>query len=155
MSEQNNNGLLFSVEQRAKDDQLFRTVLEKLVSSTSQELTGYLQKDSHLQIILKLVDNGHNLFLEEADGSRLLCDRTLFKSINDREGLLANIDKRGMATLGAFMQVHDVTGQGRFLDIFKALPGSWGQKKMSRHQLINFIEEVPECLQTADMVHWP
>jgi hypothetical protein len=98
--------------------------------------------------ILRLISDGHTLILPASDGSRLICDaKDTFKSGIDYDFIAWGVNKPGIATPAAPIQLHEVIDDGKFVDIFRSLPGKWSQKWLSQNQVIDFCTTLPEWVE--------
>jgi len=93
---------------------------------------------------LCLISSGQDLILKALDGRRLICEsEEIFGSFISKNYISWGINKPGLATPETPVQVHEIIGDGTFLDIFQALPGTWDQKWLSQDQVIEFCERLP------------
>lgn len=98
--------------------------------------------------ILHLISGDSTLIIEALDGSRLICQsKKTFKSFIDVHFVNWGINKPGVATPRTPVQVREIVGDGTFIDIFRALPGTWNQKWISQAQVIYFCSFLSGWLQ--------
>lgn len=106
------------------------------------------KRQSSKQPILNLISGGHSLVLKALDGKRLICKSgKTFRSGIDGDFVKWGIAKPGIATPATPAQVHEMVGNGTFMDIFRSLPGTWNQKWLSQNQVIEFCETLPDWLR--------
>lgn len=154
MNAQNNTGLGLiktTIERVQNEKSLFNSALKKLINSTEEELDNFLKMKIKLkpqQGILLLISGGKSLKLKALDGSRRICkSKKTFKSFIDGDFENWGINKKGVATPETPVQVHEMVGDGTFVDIFRSLPGTWNQKWVSQDQVIEFCESLPDWLR--------
>lgn len=107
-------------------------------------------RNSHLKPkgILRLGSGDYVLTIEALDGSRFICQsKKTFKSFIDEHFVGWGINKPGVATPRTPVQVREIVGDGTFMEIFRALPGTWNQKWVSQDQVIYFCERLSCWLQ--------
>ncbi len=143
-------GLIGATIERVRNEKsLFNSALKKLVNSTEEELDDFLKRKIKPKVnegILRLLKDG--LAIKALDGSRLICKaKKTFKSFIDIDFVNWGINKHGIATPETPVQVREMIGDGKFMDIFRALPGTWNQKWVSQNQAIEFCETLPEWLR--------
>jgi len=145
-------GLIKTVIERVQNKKsLFLSALKKLINSTEEELDDFLKRKIAPQVIagiLRLISNGQILKLKALAGGRLIYNAAgTFKSFIDSDFVKWGIDKPGIATPETILQVHEMIGDGKLMDIFCSLPGAWNQKWVSQDQVIEFCETLPEWLR--------
>jgi hypothetical protein len=151
---QNNTGLGLiktTIERVQNKKSLFNSALKKLVNSTEEELDDFLKRKIEPTVnesILRLVSPMGGLIINALDGSRLIYEaKKTFKSFLDNDFVNWGINNPGIATPKTLIQVREMIGDGKFMDIFRALPGTWNQKWVSQNQVIEFCETLPEWLR--------
>jgi len=154
MEKQNNTGLGLiktTIERVQNEKSLFNSALKKLVNSSEEELDGFLKmklEKKDKSNILSLISVGQNLVLKALDGSRLIYKaKKTFKSHIDSDFVGWGLNKSGIATPETPIQVHEMTGDGTFINIFSSLSGNWNQKWLSQDQVIEFCETLPTWLR--------
>jgi hypothetical protein len=98
--------------------------------------------------IMRLISAGHALRLKSSDGSCLICEaKETFKAYIDPDFVKWGINKTGIASAEMSVQVHDMIEDGTFMDIFQALPGTWGQKWLPQDKVVDFCDTFPNWLR--------
>lgn len=93
---------------------------------------------------------GKNLSLKSLDGNRLICNsKDTFQAGINSNFVSWGINNAGIATPESLVQVHEMIGSGKFMDIFNALPGIWDEKWLSQDQIIEFCETFPDWLRPS------
>ncbi len=154
MDTQDNTGLGLiktTIERVQNEKSLFNSALKKLVNSTEEELDDFLKRRIEAkpqQGILRLISEGKSLKLKALDGSRHICkSKKTFKSFIDADFENWGINKKGVATPETPIQIHEMVGDGTFMDIFRSVPGTWREKWVSQDQVIEFCESLPDWLR--------
>lgn len=157
MNTQDNTGLGLiktTIERAQNDKSLFNSALKKLVNSTEEELDDFLKRKIEAiapRSIIRLISEGKGLKLKALDGSRLICESTkTFKSFIDADFGNWGINKKGVATPETPIQVHEMFGDGTFMDIFRSVPGAWREKWVSQDQVIEFCESLSGWLRQGN-----
>ncbi|MFZ4632014.1 MAG: hypothetical protein ACOYL8_02260 [Patescibacteria group bacterium] len=145
-------GLIKAVIERVQNEKsLFNSALKKLVNSTEEELDDFLKRKITAKVtegIIRLISGDSTLTIKALDGSRLIYNaKDTFKSGIDGDFVNWGVNNPGVATMEAFVQVHEMIGDGKLMDIFKSLPGTWNQKWLSQNQFIDFCETLPDWLR--------
>jgi len=97
--------------------------------------------------ILRLISD-QALNIKALDGNRFIYNsKQTFKSYIDPSFVNWNLNKAGIATDKTKVQVHEMIGNGTFIDIFSSMPGAWSQKWLSQDQIIEFCETLPYWLR--------
>lgn len=97
--------------------------------------------------ITRLISDGKNLTLKALDGTRLFANSLgIFKSFVDCNFVRWGLNKKGIATPVTPIRVDEMQKNGTFLDIFRSLPGTLNQKKLTQNQVIEFCLDLPEWL---------
>ncbi len=100
--------------------------------------------------ILRLLSDGQSLSLNALNGQRLIYNsKKTFPSFIDDDFKHWNLNKKGVATPKTIIEVHQIMQDSTFMEIFSALPGTWNQKWLSQNQIIEFCEELSNCLSTT------
>jgi len=98
--------------------------------------------------IIRLISGGHALKLKASDGSHLICEaKDVFKSFIDPDFVDWGMIKPGVSTPEILVEVHEMVSNGTFMDIFSALPGTWGQKWLPQDKVVNFCYTFPNWLR--------
>lgn len=145
-------GLIKAVIERVQNEKsLFNSALKKLVNSTEEELDDFLKRKITAKVtegILRLISGDSTLTIKALDGSRLIYNaKDTFKSGIDGDFVNWGVNNPGIATPETLVQVHEMIGDGKLMDIFKSLPGTWNQKWLSQNQFIDFCETLPDWLR--------
>jgi len=141
-------GLIGATIERVKNKKsLFGSALKKLVNSTEKELDDFLKrklekKEAEVKTgILRLISGNEVIKIKALDGRDLIYKAgKVFKSFLDGDFRNWGLTKKGIATIEAPVQVHEMVGNGRFLEILQSLPGTWNQKWLSQSQVIEFCK---------------
>jgi len=121
---------------------------EEAIGVCSQALTDYFKKVKEAKQILRLISGGQTIRLKALDGTRLIYKaRETFKGHIDSDFKNWGLAKKGVATPETLIQIHEMVGDGTFMDIFRSLPGTWNQKWLSQDQLIEFCQSFPDWLR--------
>lgn len=141
-------GLIKATIERVQNEKsLFNSALKKLVNSTEKELDAFLKRKigaSPQQGILRPISEGTELKLKALDGNRLISKQG--KAFIPYFNELWEINKLGVATSETPILVHEIVGDGTFMDIFSSVPGIWAEKWLSQDQVIEFCESLPDWL---------
>jgi hypothetical protein len=132
-----------TIERIQNEKSLFSIALKKLINFTKEELDEFMKREITAKVtegILRLI-SGNTITIKALDGSRLIYNaKDTFKSGIDGDFVNWGVNNPGVATPAAPVQVHEMISDGKFMDIFKSLPGSWNQKWLSQNQFIDFCE---------------
>lgn len=139
-----------TIERVQNSNSLFTSGLKKLVNSSEEELSNFLnvKVENQANGILRRISGRHTLALKALDGKRLIYNsKKTFKSYIDPNFKKWNLNKTGMATPETLVQVSEMVGDGTFMKIFSSLPGTWNQKWVSQNQVIEFCETLSNWLR--------
>ena len=136
-------GLIKATIERVQNEKsLFSSALKKLVNSTEEELDDFMKRKITAKVtegILRLISDNSTLTIKALDGSRLIYNaKDTFKSGIDGDFVNWGVNNPGIATPAALVQVHEMIGDGKLMNIFTSLPGTWNQKWLSQNQFIDF-----------------
>lgn len=134
-----------SIERVKNEKSLFGSALKKLVNSTEEELTEYLQavsvikklKKSKEIIPLQFISAlGKRMVLKALTGERMLYQaKDTFIEISSP---LSDLRKPGIATGKTSVLVFENHDYSSFEDLFWSLPGTLGDKVFTQDQIIEF-----------------
>lgn len=141
-----------TIERVQNSNSLFTSGLKKLVNSSEEELSNFLnvnvKVENQANGILRRISGRHTLALKALDGKRLIYNSMkTFKASVDPNFKKWNLNKTGMATPETLVQVSEMVGDGTFMKIFSSLPGIWKQKWVSQNQVIEFCETLSNWLR--------
>ena len=144
-----------SIERVRNKESLFGSALKKLVNSTEPELDVFLKmkivpKAKKMKIVpkanevtLRLIPGGQDLSIKALDGRSLIYKaKDTFGSFIDLPFGYGDVNNPGLATPETHVQVHEIISSGKFIDIFRSLPGTWNQKWVSQSQVIEFCKSL-------------
>jgi len=95
-------------------------------------------------VILRYISSDQILKIRPLDGRQLICQATdVFKYI-PVDFIRWGINRPDIATLETLARVYKLSVDGKSADIFQALPGTWNQKYLSQHQVIDVCRNLPE-----------
>lgn len=98
--------------------------------------------------ILRLISEEKPLTLKALKGDRLISGASkVFTSFISGDFVDWGVNKPGIATQKTSIQVHEMVSDGKFMEIFSSLPGTWAQKWLSQDQVIEFCETLPDWLR--------
>jgi hypothetical protein len=154
MEKRNNTGLGLiktTIERAQNEKSLFNSALKKLVNSSEEELDNFLKGKIDIRIkdgILRLISDNQTISLKSLTGKRLIYQaEKIFKSYIDPDFVNWGLNKFGIATPETLIKVDEVVSNGKFMDVFRALPGTWNQKWLSQNQVIEFCETFSSWLK--------
>jgi hypothetical protein len=102
--------------------------------------------------ILRLISGDHELKLQASDGSRLICEATDVFNLISPNFVKLGINKPGAVTPEMLSNVHEIVGEGTFMDIFQELPGNWSQKWLPQDKVIDFCEKYPNWINREGFI---
>ncbi|MFA5109152.1 MAG: hypothetical protein WC458_01225 [Patescibacteria group bacterium] len=124
---------------------------ESVISALQDIVEGKFRTSENLEAqpsLLKLISNNENLMIEASDGKAYIYDaKKTFRSFIDEDFKNWGLNKPGIATPETLVKVDEIVSDGKFLDIFRALPGTWNQKWFSQDQVIEFCETFSSWLR--------
>jgi len=98
--------------------------------------------------ILRLISGGEKLMIESLDGKATIANaKGTFPSGIDSDFKNWKLNNAGQATGEVLMDVHEMTGDGTFVQIFSAITPDLEKIVMSQHQVIRFCEKYPTWLR--------
>lgn len=144
--------LVKKIIERVKDENsFFEEALKEFVNSTEEELEAFLKRKITFKAPKEtscLISGDNILTIKALDGSRLICDaRDTFRAGIDHNFINWGINKPGLTTPEITVQVHEIRESANFMEMFKSLPGIWGQKYLSQDQVIDFCENLSGWLK--------
>jgi hypothetical protein len=101
--------------------------------------------------ILRLISGGQRIALGALDGSKFIYQaKDVFKSLIDP--MFSDPSNRGMnahskLTPATSVNVYKTIRHGVYEEIFGSLPGTWEEKSMSQHQILEFCRIFSEWLK--------
>jgi len=94
--------------------------------------------DARLSILKSVTDS--KIVIRALDGNRVICNQAmLFKGDIDPEFGI-NFTDNCVATPETLIRVSELVEDGTFKDMFLSLPGTWDDKFMTQHQIVEFCE---------------
>jgi hypothetical protein len=98
--------------------------------------------------ILQLISGGENLMIEAQDGKAYIAEaKNTFKGYIDGDFENWKLNKAGLATPETQIDVQEMTGDGKFVQIFTAITADLDKIVMSQNQIIRFCEKYPTWLR--------
>jgi len=156
MEKQNNTGLglIVAIIERVRNEKsLFGSALKKLVNSTEEELSQFLntkhvlRPEKEKDILFPLFTRS-NLYIKALSGRKMIIHNDWEANggiiFNFRDQILEN---NGVATSKTSLEFNGIIGNFVFADVFSSLSGTWNQKWFSQHQIIEFCKKFPNLLE--------
>ena len=129
--------------------QLRQAVIQQL---NENYIPGF-QKDSSLnnqEKVFRPFLISKDVCLDRLSGNRIIrYAKDVFKDIDEKFSDW-RMGKPGGPTPATPIKVEEVMFDGKLLDIFQALPGTWGDKKMTQDQVIEFCATLPDELREGE-----
>jgi len=139
-----------TIERVQNSNSLFASGLKKLVNSSEEELSSFLNVKVEKQVsgILRLISGGEKLMIETLDGKAYISDaKKTFKSGIDGDFKNWGLNQSGPATAETLLDVSEMTSDGTFVQIFTGITSDLEKLVMTQAQIIRFCEKHPTWLR--------
>lgn len=101
--------------------------------------------------ILRLISGTEKLMIESLDGKATIADaKKIFKSCSEEDFKYFGLNIPGQATPEALIDVHEITEDGTYIQIFGAITPDLEKIVMSQNQVVRFCEKHPTWLQQEE-----
>lgn len=147
-----NKAIASAVKKNKTDEDKIQEVVGKpgIIFEFFETLFAVNQEKKNLSI-LKVISGGEKIMIEALDGKAYISDaKKTFKSGIDGDFKNWGLNQSGPATVEILLDVHEIIGDGKFVQIFTELNSDLDQLVMTQAQIIRFCEKHPTWLRRED-----
>ena len=113
-----------------------------------EQREALMGKQPELELILKLISESHEIIIETCDGSQTIANaKETFKSGIDGDFKNWGLNKAGSSTQKTPVQVHEMTKDATFAQMFGSLGTDLDKLCLTQHQIKTFCEVHKEWLR--------